>query len=104
MAVVPGTGLAAVYFANSDLTGKSVVPTARFYPEAQNLASKIDHAFVFAQAQIARTLADVGGNPDVYTINTKADGTWQTADGAVWTSGFLAGEMWQIYQHDPRKA
>ena len=83
---------------------KCIVPTSRLYPAAQNLNDKIDHAFAFAESQIASTLADTGNNPEVYPINTNATGAWDTNDGATWTSGFLAGELWQIYQHDPRKA
>ena len=33
---------------------KSVVPTARLYPAAQNLRSKIDHAFSFPQSYMHR--------------------------------------------------
>jgi hypothetical protein len=82
---------------------KSVVPTSRLYPQAPGLVDKIDHAFTFAQSQLTKTLADVGNNPDIYVINTDANGAWQQVDGASWVSGFLAGEMWELYQHDARK-
>lgn len=97
-----GSATAQLYW-QSPSQIKSIVPTSRLYPESQNLASKIDHAFAFAQTQIARTLADVGNNPEIYVLNSTSTGAWQTVDGASWVSGFLPGEMWQIYQHDPRK-
>lgn len=88
---------------------KQVVPTARLYPEAQDLADKIDHAFSFAEQQIAVTRAEFGNNASTYPINTKGsgaagtDGTWTTTDGASWTSGFFAGVQWQAYYHNPKK-
>lgn len=89
---------------------KSVVPTARLYPEAQNLASKIDHAFAFAEAQIASTLTQINRNPNLYVNNTVGsgapgtDGRWNTTDGNSWTAGFLAGVIWEAYKHNPKKS
>jgi unsaturated chondroitin disaccharide hydrolase len=89
---------------------KQVVPTSRLYPEAQDLADKIDHTFSFAEQQIALTRADLGYSSTVYPINTKGsgaagtDGTWTTSDGSAWTSGFFAGVQWQAYYHNPKKA
>lgn len=89
---------------------RQIVPTARLYPEAQNLKSKIDHAFSFAEQQLAVTRAAVGNNTSTYPSNTKGsgaagtDGSWTTTDGAGWTSGFFAGTMWQAYYHNPKKA
>lgn len=89
---------------------KSVVPTSRLYPEAQNLLSKIDHTFSFAEQQIAQTQADLGGNTSLYPSNTKGsgaagtDGSWATTDGTGWTAGFFAGEQWMAYYHNPKKA
>jgi unsaturated chondroitin disaccharide hydrolase len=89
---------------------KSVVPTTRLYPAAQNLKSKIDHAFAFSEQQIATTIADLKNNSSLYPTNTigsgaaGTDGTWATTDGASWTSGFFAGVQWQAYYHNPKKA
>jgi hypothetical protein len=89
---------------------KAVVPTSRLYPEAQNLASKIDHAFAFAERQISLTQLDLGGDVNLYPINTRGsgapstDGTWSITTGEAWTSGFFAGEMWEAYKHNPKKA
>src|SRR2546423_9761477 len=54
---------------------KSVVPTARLYPEAQNLASKIDHVFSFAEQQLAATVAELGGDANKFPINTIGSGS-----------------------------
>jgi len=89
---------------------KSVVPTNRLYPEAQNLSSKIDHAFAFAEQQIALTQLDLGGDVNLYPINTRGsgaagtDGTWSLTTGEAWTSGFFAGAMWEAYKHNPKKS
>jgi hypothetical protein len=103
-----GGGVAQLWWASASQV-KSVVPPNRLYPEAQNLGSKIDHAFAFAEQQIAQTLADVGNNPNVYVSNTVGsgargtDGRWMTTNGASWTSGFLGGLMWEAYQKNSRK-
>src|SRR5205814_4551337 len=81
---------------------KAVVATSRLYPAAQNLASRIDHAFAFAEDQLARTAAARAGS-GAFPINTDATGAWTTSAPAAWTSGFLAGAMRQVYAHDPRK-
>jgi len=89
---------------------KSVVPTNRLYPGAQNLSSKIDHAFAFAEQQIALTQLDLGGDVNLYPINTRGsgaagtDGTWSLTTGEAWTSGFFAGAMWEAYKHNPKKS
>jgi hypothetical protein len=97
-------GAAAQLWWESRSQIKSVVPTSRLYPEAQDTADKIDHAFAFAQSQMARTLAAINNNPDAYVINTRSDGTWETTDGTSWTAGFLAGELWQLYRRNGRRA
>jgi unsaturated chondroitin disaccharide hydrolase len=105
------TGAASIQFWwSSPSQTKSVVPTSRLYPEAQNLADKVDHTFAFAEQQIALTLNDVGHDANAYPINTKGSGVagsdpaWTTTGGDGWTAGFFAGEMWQAYLHNPRKA
>jgi len=88
----------------------TVVPTNRLYPEAQKLASKVDHAFAFAEQQISLTRLDMGDDTNLYPINThgsgapSTDGTWSLTTGEAWTSGFFAGEMWEAYKHNPKKA
>src|SRR5688572_17590435 len=88
---------------------KSVVPTSRLYPEAQNLASKIDHAFAFAEQQISLTQQDLAATPGTHPINTigsgttGTDGRWTVTAGAAWTSGFFPGAMWEAYKHNPKK-
>ena len=89
---------------------KQVVPTARLYPEAQNLASKMDHAFAFAEQQIALTQRDLNRDPSLYPTHTigsgaaDTDGRWVTTTGESWTSGFFAGVMWEAQKHNPKKA
>jgi unsaturated chondroitin disaccharide hydrolase len=104
-----GGGLVQLWWSSASQP-KSVVPTSRLYPEAQNLASKTDHAFAFAEQQISLSLRDLGGAPGLYPINTKgsgsfgSDGTWSVTGGEAWTSGFFAGAMWEAYKHNPKKA
>ena len=90
---------------------KAVVPTNRLYPAAQNLASKIDHAFAFAGQQLALARRDLAAGPGgMYPTHTHGsgaagtDGTWAVTSGAAWTSGFFAGAMWEVYRHNPKKA
>jgi hypothetical protein len=104
-----GAGSVQLWWASKSQP-RSVVPTSRLYPEAQNLSSKIDHAFAFAEQQIALTQRDLGGDVNLYPINTRGsgaigtDGTWSLTTGEAWTSGFFAGVMWEAYRHNPKKS
>jgi unsaturated chondroitin disaccharide hydrolase len=104
-----GGGMAQLWWSSASQP-KSVVPTSRLYPEAQNIASKVDHAFAFAEQQISLTQFDLGGDVNLYPINTRGsgapgtDGTWSITTGEAWTGGFFAGAMWEAYKHNPKKS
>jgi unsaturated chondroitin disaccharide hydrolase len=50
----------------------------------------------FARQQLTRTLAEVQAG--VYPQETGPGGRWTTSGPGRWTSGFLAGSLWLMYQ------
>src|SRR5262249_8398107 len=96
------TGAAAAQlWWSSPSVPKSLVPAARLLPGSQNLRSRIDHAFIFAESQLSRTITALAGKTSTYVHASLSDGTWTTVTPDYWTSGFLPGAMWQIYAHNP---
>ena len=99
------TGSAQVKMSwSSASTPQSLVPQSRLFPADQNLKSKIDHAVAFAQGSLLQTLADMGGSTSKFPTSTNADGTWSYVDAHDWTSGFFAGELWQMYNRTLSKS
>lgn len=50
----------------------------------------------FASTQLKRTLSEVPIGS--YPIETRSDGRWDTTSAGWWTSGFLAGNLWEMYE------
>jgi unsaturated chondroitin disaccharide hydrolase len=74
------------------------VPSSRLTPASQNLLSSLDHALVFAQSQLQRTMSDLGNDVTKYVNRTSnPSGTWKTVTANDWTSGFLPGTFWQMF-------
>jgi unsaturated chondroitin disaccharide hydrolase len=97
-----GAAAAQLWWSSASIP-KSVVPTARLYPRAQNVKDRIDHAFGFAEQQYLNALANIKDpNLSGYAATNKT--TWDTTGPEAWTSGFFAGSLWQIYAHNTKKA
>lgn len=103
MEMYENTGGAVATLAWSSLsTPKAIVPKTQLYPAAQNTASKLDHAFEFAQEQMRKTLLQVderfAGTTYVFPMVSKPDGTWMWTNAQSWTSGFFPSALWNVYQ------
>src|SRR5262245_61969372 len=61
------------------------------------LSSVVAHTFAFAAQQLTTTTTEL--SPGSYPSITGASGSWQTTGAGSWTSGFLAGSLWLMYQH-----
>src|SRR4051812_4837692 len=81
---------------SSPSTPQQLVPRKRLYPTAQNLRSKIDHAFEFAGQQLIATVQALP-NENAFPSITGADGKWKTVDLRSWDAGYFGGAMWQMY-------
>lgn len=66
------------------------------------LDSLVAHDLAFAEGRLERTLAKVPAN--TYPNYTDANGEWVTTGARRWVSGFLAGQLWLMYEAtgDPR--
>ena len=53
-------------------------------------------AFTVASGHLADTTATLV--PGQYPVRSDAAGTWVTSDASGWTSGFLAGALWLMYE------
>ena len=56
----------------------------------------IERAFTVASGHLADTTATL--TPGQYPIRSDDSGTWVTGDASGWTSGFLAGALWFMYE------
>src|SRR4051812_19563372 len=93
------TGTAAAQLKwSSTSTKKGTIPSARLSPAKQNLMSMLDHDLAFASAQLKRTMSNIGNNSSKFVNRTKSDGTWNVVTASDWTSGFLAGNFWQMFK------
>jgi rhamnogalacturonyl hydrolase YesR/uncharacterized protein (DUF2141 family) len=63
----------------------------------QDLQSTFDHDLAFASSQLKQTMTDIGNNTSTYVNRTDSGGHWKTVTASDWTSGFLPGAMWQMY-------
>ena len=50
-----------------------------------------------------QTVADLDGSTSKFPSITNADGSWSYVDDTHWTSGFLAGSLWQMYNRTESK-
>ena len=50
----------------------------------------------FAERQLAFTHAELA--PGSYPSHTRRSGRWQPTGPRAWTSGFLSGAMWLVYE------
>ena len=65
-----------------------------------DLSSKIDRTFAFAGSQLRHLIET---QPDYFPVYTQ-NGKWRH-DGPAWTrwcEGFLAGQLWLLYQRTSR--
>jgi unsaturated chondroitin disaccharide hydrolase len=62
---------------------------------ADPLDAAVEHALEFAATQLERTLAETAAT--AYPIETRAGGTWRTTAASSWTSGFMPGSLWLMY-------
>jgi unsaturated chondroitin disaccharide hydrolase len=76
---------------------KGTIPSARLSPGTQNVKSMLDHDLAFASAQLKRTMSDLGNNHSKFVNRTTSTGTWNVVNADDWTSGFLGGQMWQLF-------
>jgi unsaturated chondroitin disaccharide hydrolase len=63
----------------------------------QDLGTTLDHDLTFASSQLKQTMADLNNSTSTYVNRTDASGKWKTVTASDWTSGFLPGAMWQLY-------
>jgi acetyl esterase/lipase len=70
--------------------------------ESDELLRSIPASFEFAGAQYERLLASVKGDPKV--PRTFVDGAVKTVNPRDWTSGFIPGSLWYLYEYtrDPK--
>ncbi len=62
------------------------------------LDAALDHALTFAQSQLNQTMTDLANNTSKFVNRTDhTTGKWNVVTASDWTSGFLAGSMWQLY-------
>ena len=69
-----------------------------FAAPALDLAAALDHDLTFAASQLKRTMGDLGNGTSTYVNRTDASGKWKTVSASDWTSGFLPGTFWQMYE------
>lgn len=91
-----GTATAQLKWSSAS-TKKGTIPSARMAPSTQNLLSKTDHDLAFASAQLKRTMSDLSNSTSKFVNRTKSDGTWNVVNASDWTSGFLAGNFWEMF-------
>ena len=81
----------------SNSVAKATIPSSRLAPAVQNLKSMLDHDLAFSSAQLKRTMADLGKSHSKFVNRTNSNGTWNVVNADDWTSGFLGGQMWQLF-------
>src|SRR5688572_22292055 len=62
----------------------------------------IERAFTVASGHLADTTATLV--PGQYPIRSDDAGTWVTGGASGWTSGFLAGALWFMYERTGEEA
>src|SRR5256714_12617734 len=65
-------------------------------PANDPLLPVVNRDLRFAAHQLGRTLREVPLT--AYPQETRPDGRWSTSGPGRWTSGFLAGSLWLMYQ------
>src|SRR5438270_6195467 len=65
-------------------------------PANDPLLPVVNRDLRFAAHQLGRTLREVPLT--AYPQETRPDGRWNTSGPGRWTSGFLAGSLWLMYQ------
>ncbi len=65
---------------------------------ANPLDVALDNAIAFAQLQLKQTMTDLGNSTTKFVNRTSnSTGLWNVVGASDWTSGFLGGQMWQLY-------
>lgn len=65
---------------------------------APSLDAALDNAVLFAQAQLKQTMTDLGNVTTKFVNRTSSStGLWNVVTASDWTSGFLGGQMWQMF-------
>jgi unsaturated chondroitin disaccharide hydrolase len=62
----------------------------------------IERAFTVASGHLADTTATL--TPGQYPVRSDDAGTWVTGDASGWTSGFLSGALWFMYERTGEEA
>jgi unsaturated chondroitin disaccharide hydrolase len=75
----------------------ALLPAASVRAQAADpLDALVDHDLQFAGQQLNRTLTEVPVGS--YVHKTGPDGRWDNVGASWWTSGFLPGSLWLMYQ------
>ncbi len=65
---------------------------------ANPLSAALDNALAFAQSQLKQTMNDLGNSTTKFVNRTSnSTGLWNVVGAGDWTSGFLGGQMWQLF-------
>ena len=80
-------------------TGVAMVAAVRPAISSATLSAYLANDLSFASSQLQQTMADLKNNTSLYVNTTNhSTGLWNTVTASDWTSGFLPGQMWQMYQ------
>lgn len=63
------------------------------------LAEQVARTLAFAKTSVLATLNEIGNSTTTYVERTNDDGTWKKVAASHWTSGFLPGTMWQLFEN-----
>ncbi len=92
----------------SSSTAEVVIPSTRLFPpvasETDTLSDKLNHAMDVAAAKLKQSLTDLVGNTAAYPeITDPSSGRWRYKTAEDWTSGFFAGNLWQMQRRTAEK-
>ncbi|WAM30051.1 Ig-like domain-containing protein [Myxococcus sp. NMCA1] len=66
-------------------------------PSPDPLEARLPATFAFAASRLRTTAESLP--PGAFPQETRADGTWVVSDATSFTSGFLAGSLWYMYEY-----
>ena len=72
-------------------------------PGSQNLNSMLDDDLVFASSQLKQTMSAWGTTP-ANLNRTGSNGKWNVVPASDWTSGFLGGQFWEMFNATNKNA
>lgn len=68
-------------------------------PPVTPLEAAVAAGWQRAAEQFGKTVSYLGNDPGKFVDYTGVDGNWKVVGPRSWTSGFLAGSFWQLYDH-----